>query len=91
MREQYTTPETPYPAEGRCDIAADLEEEQGSAFSTHHAATAAPGKKTPAKPQQQEKFDREGCHPAEGRCDVAKDLEEEQGNAYSSHHTGHAS
>lgn len=91
MTEQYTTPETPYPAEGRRDIAVDLEEERLLAFSAHHAEISAPGKKTPVKIQQREELFIEVCHPAEGRCDIAADLEEEQGNAYSAHHTKTAS
>ena len=89
MREQNYTPETLYPAEGRCDIAADLEEEQLLAFSAHRAEAS--GKKTPVKTQQREELVIEICHPAEGRCDVAVNLEEEQCHAYSAHHARHAS
>lgn len=91
MTEQYTTPETPYPAEGRCDIAADLEEEQLLAFSAHSMEIFTRGKKAPVKIQQREELLIEVCHPAEGRCDIAADLEEEQSNAYSTHHARSAS
>jgi hypothetical protein len=84
---QNYTPETCYPAEGRPDVAADLNEEQCNAYSSHHVANASQGNKATRKPQPRPDQLRaaEACYPAEGRPDVAADLEEEQRNAYSAH------
>lgn len=79
--------ETCYPAEGRCDIAVDLEEEQRCAYSTRHMRVSSTENVTTQQTlQQQIQQVLETCYPAEGRCDIAADLEEEQRNAYSAHH-----
>ncbi len=90
MIEQNDIHETCYPAEGRCDIALDLEEELLYAYSTHPVGAASLGNKTTLKSQQQDQEQQrtaETCYPAEGRCDLAADLAEEQHDAYSAHHT----
>lgn len=87
MEEQYYIIETCYPAEGRFDIAVDIEEEQHNAYSSRHVANASQVNKAALKPQKREdKLQMvETCYPAEGRPDIAADLEEEQRNAYSAH------
>jgi len=40
QEEHYYPPQTMYPAEGRSDIAEDLEEEQRNAYSPRHKGTA---------------------------------------------------
>jgi hypothetical protein len=96
MAEHYYKPEEILPAEGRSDVAGDLEEEQRNAYSAHHARPSSQGEKATLKTQQQQKGEDQpprapvidDCppYPVEGRCDVAEDLEEEQRNAYSTHH-----
>src|SRR5258708_3533457 len=111
---RYETPEQPvipstndspvtiHPAEGRCDVAEDLEEEQRNAYSTHHATISSQREEVTLKTQQSQNQQREErtqntyipstndspatIPPAEGRCDIAEDVEEEQRNAYSAHH-----
>jgi hypothetical protein len=100
MAEQFDILETMLPAEGRCDVAEDLAEEQRNAYSAHHVKTSSQGEKATLKRQQE--GDQNTCvivtdswlvalSPAEGRCDIAVDLEEEQCNAYSAHHVGTSS
>lgn len=75
-----------YPAEGRCDIAIDLEEERLYAYSIRQAKASSVG--TVVLQKQQDRLVLEPCHPAEGRCDIAADLDEEQRNAYSARRAG---
>lgn len=78
-----------FPAEGRPDVAADLEEEQRNAYSARHKQSASQKKRAAQKNQPREDQeplqDAASLYPVEGRDDVAADLEEEQRNAYSSH------
>lgn len=89
MAEQTYLWEICFPAEGRCDIAIDLEEEQRNAYSTHRVGISLYEKKVVSKTRQQDQdqWPETGLlPPVEGRCDIAVDLEEEQRNAYSSRH-----
>jgi hypothetical protein len=86
MIEHNYLGKTCHPAEGRCDIARDLDEEQRHAYSTHHkSASTSENVTTQLTLQQQVQQVLEPCHPAEGRCDIAANLDEEQCNAYSAH------
>jgi hypothetical protein len=88
--------ETLFPAEGRSDVAGDLEEEQRDAYSSHRTGTTSQGKAALKSHQKKVGRDQKApsapgvgtLFPAEGRSDVAGDLEEEQRDAYSAHHTG---
>lgn len=79
-----------YPAEGRVDVAENVEEEQRNAYFAHHKVALAQGKK--AAPQDEtgsaslSDFNQAALPPVEGREDVASGVEEEQLNAYSAHH-----
>lgn len=100
MAEQYYPPQTMHPAEGRFDVAEDLEEEERNAYSTRHAKNASQqGKVVQKSPKQagaqaqrgQEQevgqhYPPQTMHPAEGRFDVAESVEEEQRQAYSTRH-----
>lgn len=84
MIEHYSVSETRYPAEGRNDIAADLDEQRLAAYSAQHVRVAASGRTTtPQAHSWLDKFAPEPCYPAEGRSDIATDLEDEQRQAYS--------
>ena len=73
-----------YPAEGRVDVASGVDEEQRSAYSSHHQAKGnAP---QPRRNVASATPRRADVPPVEGRVDVAGDIDEEQRNAYSSHH-----
>lgn len=81
---------TLYPAEGRVDVAENVEEEQRNAYFAHHKVALAQGKKD-APPDDAgsaslSDFNQAALPPVEGRVDVAGDVEEEQRNAYSAHH-----
>jgi len=86
MAEQNNRPGI-FPAEGRVDVAADLEEERRNAYSSHHRG---PPFQRPElqKPGQGQFPEASVLPPAEGRVDVAADLEEERRNAYSAHRAG---
>lgn len=91
MAVQNERPGT-FPAEGRPDVAADLEEEQRNAYSAHHVKSASQGKGSARKAQaqqteQDQPEDAAFLYPVEGRDDVAADVEEEERNAYSAHRT----
>lgn len=104
MAEQYYPPQTMHPAEGRFDVAEDLEEEERNAYSAHHAKNAPQqgkaGQKLPKHTgaqaqsgQEQEvgqHYPPQTMHPAEGRFDVAESVEEEQQHAYSARHKRNA-
>ena len=94
--QQYTqkvnnSDTTLYPAEGRVDVAADVEEEQRNAYSAHPKMTPPQGSRAARQGSNQDTHaplaDPGPVEPpAEGRVDVAADVEEEQRNAYSAHH-----
>jgi hypothetical protein len=81
---------TLYPAEGRADVASDVEEEQREAYSAHHKAApsqAGGGTQQPASGYESLAIVNQAeLPPVEGRVDVASDVEEEQRDAYSAHH-----
>jgi len=77
------------PAEGRVDVAENVEEEQRNAYFAHHKV-ALQGKEIASKSEagsvSLSDFNQAALPPVEGREDVASNLEEEQQNAYSAHH-----
>lgn len=83
MAEQYSLVTIFHPAEGRCDIAADLEEERRNAYSAHKVNFS-----FQEHVLLHQWLEISVLPPVEGRCDIAADLEEEQRNAYSVHQTG---
>lgn len=78
------------PAEGRVDVAENVEEEQRNAYFARHKAALAQGKEVVPKSEvgsvSLSDFNQAALPPVEGRVDVASNLEEEQRDAYSAHH-----
>ena len=77
------------PAEGRVDVAENVEEEQRNAYFAHHKVALAQGKDVASKDESGSvslsDFNQAALPPVEGREDIASNLEEEQQNAYSTH------
>ncbi|HEU5377350.1 MAG TPA: hypothetical protein VFV38_18155 [Ktedonobacteraceae bacterium] len=88
MAEQYSLVTIFHPAEGRCDIAADLEEERRNAYSAHKVNFSVREHLHTHQQEWEQWLEISTLPPVEGRCDIAADLEEERRNAYSVHRTG---